>query len=124
MSIVLGNNIVELRLGNPPLFEQGAGAVEIVVGLLSHGSRLIELSLQHLDLVGPLQVRLGVGKPRLGLGQACFRRRDRRLLLGAFQNEDRFALLDGIAFLDGELGHTAALFRSDQNEIGFHVARE
>ena len=86
--------------------------------------RLGERRLEHLDLIGPLHVRLGVGKPCLGLGDAGFRRRDRRLLLGAFQREDGIAFLDAVAFLDGELGDAAPLLRTHENEIGLHVAGE
>ena len=86
--------------------------------------RLGERGLEHLDLVRPLHFGLGVGEPRLGLGDAGFRRRDRGLLLGAFQREDRIALLDGGAFLDAEREHAAALLGADQHQIGLHIAGE
>ena len=86
--------------------------------------RLGKRGLEHLDLVGPLHLSLGVGKPRLGLVHARSRRRDRGLLLFAFQHEDRIALLDGSAFLDAERGDAAALLGADQHEIGLHIAGE
>ena len=124
MAVVLRDGVVELGLGGPALVEQRAGAIEIVVGLRLHGLRLGQRRLQHLDLIGPLHVRLGIGKPRLGLGHAGFRRRDRRLLLRALQREDGIAFLDAVALLDGELGDAAPLLRAHQDEVGLHVAGE
>ena len=104
VAIVLGDRIVELRLGGPALVEQRLGALEIVARHLQHGLRLGKRRLEHLDLVRPLHFRFDVGEPRLGFVHAGFRRRDRGLLLGAFQREDGIALLDVIAFLDAERG--------------------
>ena len=95
VAVVLGDGIVELRLGGPAFVEQCLGALEIVGRHLQHGLRLGKRRLEHLDLVRPLHFGFGVGEPRLGFGHPGFRRRDRGLLLGAFQREHRIALLDG-----------------------------
>ena len=84
----------------------------------------VERGLEHLDLVRPLYFGLGVGEPRLGLGDPSLCRRDRGLLLGAFQREDGIALLDGSAFLDAERKHAAALLGADQHQVGLHIAGE
>ena len=95
VAVMLGDGVVELCLGDPAFVEQCLGALEIVARHLQHGLRLGKRGLEHLDLVRPLQFGLGVGKPRLGFVHARLGRRDRGLLLLAFQREDRIALLDG-----------------------------
>ena len=100
VAVVLGDGIVKLRLGDPSLAEQRARPIKVVVGLLQHGLRLLEGGLQYLNLVGPLQLRLGVGKSCFGLVDAGLGGRDRGLLLRAFQREDWVALFDVVAFFD------------------------
>ena len=87
--------------------------------------RLVQRGLEHLDLVRPLQFRLGVGEPRLGLLHA----RPCAAATEASCSELSSVkigspCLTAVAFLDAELGDAAALLGADQNEIGLHIAGE
>src|SRR5262249_10220578 len=86
--------------------------------------RFIERGLEHSDLVGPLDLGLGVGELSVGLLDPCLGRGDRGLLLRALQREDGIALSDVVALLDAERLHAPALLGADQHHVCLHVARE